>query len=61
MLQGDKWEMTEVREAVLRREGLTVRNLTTGQSFPVACELTERQRLILLAGGLLNYIREGGR
>jgi len=55
--QGDKWEITGVREGVRRGESLTVRNLTTGRAFPVTCELTERQRLILLAGGLLNYIR----
>ena len=42
-------------------ETLRMKNLTTGHDLPVACELTERQRLILLAGGLLNYIREGGR
>jgi aconitate hydratase len=59
--QGDEWEMTGVRGGVLRGETLTVKNLATGHVLPVACELTERQRLILLAGGLLNYIREGGR
>ena len=29
-------------------------------SFQVSCVLTERQRAILLAGGLLNYTKEGG-
>jgi len=59
--QGDEWEMTGARASVLRGEMLRVKNLTTGHVFPVVCELTERQRLVLLAGGLLNYIREGGR
>ena len=31
-----------------------------GFTFNVNCQLTERQRAILLAGGLLNYTREGG-
>ena len=31
-----------------------------GFSFQVSCVLTERQRAILLAGGLLNYTKEGG-
>ena len=31
-----------------------------GFSFYVNCALTERQRAILLAGGLLNYTKEGG-
>ena len=31
-----------------------------GFVFDVVCNLTERQRAILLAGGLLNYTKEGG-
>ena len=31
-----------------------------GFAFDVICNLTERQRAILLAGGLLNYTKEGG-
>ena len=31
-----------------------------GFTFNVNCQLTRRQRAILLAGGLLNYTREGG-
>ena len=31
-----------------------------GFAFAVVCNLTERQRAILLAGGLLNYTKEGG-
>jgi len=31
-----------------------------GFSFNVTCNLTQRQRAILLAGGLLNYTKEGG-
>jgi len=32
----------------------------SGFAFDVVCNLTERQRAILLAGGLLNYTKEGG-
>jgi len=31
-----------------------------GFAFDVVCDLTERQRAILLSGGLLNYTKEGG-
>ena len=31
-----------------------------GFAFQVVCNLTDRQRAILMAGGLLNYTREGG-
>ncbi len=33
---------------------------TSGKSIPVCCSLTERQRAILMAGGLLNYTKENG-
>ena len=39
---------------------LSVTDRTTGNKFNVLCSLTERQRAILLAGGLLNYTKEGG-
>ncbi len=39
---------------------LAVTDRTTGKQFNVLCSLTERQRAILLAGGLLNYTKEGG-
>ena len=32
----------------------------SGVTFRVNCDLTERQQAILLAGGLLNYTKEGG-
>ncbi len=57
------------QDADLRIEGivsgmaegkLTVTDRTTGNKFNVLCSLTERQRAILLAGGLLNYTKEGG-
>jgi len=45
-------------------EGMKAGKLTItgddGFAFDVDCNLTERQRAILLAGGLLNYTREGG-
>ena len=39
---------------------LTVTDRNTGNQFNVLCSLTERQTAILLAGGLLNYTKEGG-
>ena len=45
-------------------EGMKCGTLTvtdeTGYSFRVNCSLTQRQQAILLAGGLLNYTKEGG-
>lgn len=43
----------------MEQGALTVRT-DSGRTFRVHCSLTARQRAILLAGGLLNYTREGG-
>ncbi len=39
---------------------LTVTRKSDGLTFAVKCGFTRRQRAILLAGGLLNYTKEGG-
>ena len=39
---------------------ITVENTSTGTTFKALCNLTQRQQAILLAGGLLNYTKEGG-
>ena len=42
------------------KQGVLTVKADDGFSFRVACNLTERQQAILLAGGLLNYTKEGG-
>ncbi len=39
---------------------ILVTNTTTGAHFNALCSLTRRQQKILLAGGLLNYTKNGG-
>ena len=39
---------------------LVVTDTAAGNTFKVDCNLTSRQQQILLAGGLLNYTKEGG-
>ena len=39
---------------------ITVTDTTTGKVFTALCNLTPRQQAILMAGGLLNYTKEGG-
>ena len=43
----------------MKRGCLTV-TAEDGFTFRVRCDLTQRQQAILLAGGLLNYTKEGG-
>ena len=39
---------------------ISVTDTTTGKTFVALCNLTTRQQAILMAGGLLNYTKEGG-
>jgi aconitate hydratase len=57
--QGDELEMSGLRAALEAGGPLSVRNVTTGKTFEVTTEVTPRQSQILLAGGLLNLLREG--
>lgn len=57
--QGHRLTMEQVEQALRAGEG-EVQDQTTGRSFPVRCVLTPRQQAIVLAGGLLNYTKEGG-
>jgi aconitate hydratase len=54
---GDKIQISDIREVLLKNEPLVVKNLTKGIDFEVNYDLSERQRNILLAGGMLSYIK----
>lgn len=57
--QGDQWKIEGVREAVAAGEiALTARS-RTGEDIYLESRLLPRERRILLAGGVLNYLREG--
>jgi aconitate hydratase len=57
--RGDELAIEDVLGGVDRGR-LTVENRTRGTTFEVTLGLTERQKQILKAGGLLPYTREGG-
>ncbi|MBQ6796582.1 MAG: aconitate hydratase [Clostridia bacterium] len=54
--QLDELRIPDIREA-LSAGTATVINVTKGTEFTVKCEVSGRQRDILLAGGLLNYTK----
>ncbi|MFQ5816596.1 MAG: aconitate hydratase [Terriglobia bacterium] len=54
---GDRLEVPDVRAALENDQPLVVKNLSKGTTIQVKHNLAERQRRILLAGGLLNYVR----
>ena len=56
--QGDVLCLDGIREKLITGEAVRLENKTTGESYPVTCSVSARQRDILLAGGLLNYTKE---
>jgi aconitate hydratase len=56
--EGDKLAIPDVKKLIMNGSELTVINKTTGKEIPVLCELSDRTRDIILAGGLLNYTKE---
>lgn len=59
--QGDRLQLPMVSDLLATGADLTVKNLTKGIDIYVTYQLTPRQVSIIRAGGLLNYIRGGGR
>jgi len=58
--QGDELRLAGTRGAIAQGQPLTLENLTSGATITVRCELSERERQVLVAGGLLNAIRNAG-
>jgi len=59
--QLDVLSLPDVRAKIeAGQETLELRNETTGESYPVRLPLTERQRGMILSGGLINFMRKQG-
>lgn len=56
--QGDELSMPNIKEEILNDKPVVLQNLTTGESCALKYDLSQRQKDIILAGGLLNYTRE---
>ncbi|MBQ1389779.1 MAG: aconitate hydratase [Clostridia bacterium] len=59
--QGDELVIEDVRDKVTNGDAIVVKDITKGIEIPVDCDLTERTRDIILAGGLLDYTRESNK
>ena len=54
----DELSLPDVRARIERgEEQLVLRNESKGEEYPVSLPLTERQRGMILEGGLINYTR----
>jgi aconitate hydratase len=57
---GDTWEIDGVREALARGEERLRVRLPDDQSITVLARFSPRERAVLLAGGLIAWLRAGG-
>jgi aconitate hydratase len=58
--QGDDLQLAQVRRVLESGEArMVLRDVTRGVDIPLSLLLTARQRAIVLAGGLLNFTKEG--
>ena len=58
--QGDLLALPDIRDRLQKGEPIVLYNKTKDREIALCCDISERQRDILLAGGLLNYTREQG-
>ena len=55
---GDMLELPDVKAEIAAASDITVVNKTNGETIKVECELSDRTRAIIIAGGLLDYTKE---
>ncbi|MBR2279355.1 MAG: aconitate hydratase [Ruminococcus sp.] len=55
---GDQLELPNVKQEIMNGENITVVNKTNGETVKAVCELTDRTKAIIIAGGLLDYTKE---
>ena len=56
--EGDKLSIKDLIASVKEGKDLTLTNETTGESFALSLELSDRAKDIILPGGLLSYTKE---
>lgn len=54
----DELELPDIRKVIAENRKVMIYNRTKNAEFEVEAVLSERQRRIVLAGGLLDYTRE---
>ena len=55
---GDMLELPNVKDEIANGKQVTIVNKTTGDTIVADCELSDRTRNIIIAGGLLDYTKE---
>lgn len=57
--QGDTLAIPDIRNIIENGGDITVENKTKGEKYAVKCDLSDRGRKMILAGGLLNMTKNG--
>ena len=57
--QGDELVIENIRDVIANSKDIVVKDKTKGIDIPVKCELSERGKGMILAGGLLNFTKNG--
>ncbi len=50
-----------IREKIEKSEPVSLRNVTKGEEYELCCDFSERQKNMILAGGLLNYTKNNSK
>lgn len=58
---GDQLELPNVKQEIMDGKNITVVNKTNGETVEAVCELTDRTKAIIIAGGLLDYTKENSK
>lgn len=56
--QGDELSLKGIKNAIINNESAVLINLTKNEEYAINYDLSQRQKDIILAGGLLNYTKE---
>ena len=56
--QGDELSLKGIKEAIINNKPAVLVNMTTNEEYAINYDLSQRQKDIILAGGLLNYTKE---
>jgi len=59
--QGDTFEIPNIKNSVKNSDFIGVKNKTNGDTYRMNINLVQRQREIIILGGLLNYTKAGGK
>ncbi len=59
--QGDELCLVDVKDSIINDSPVTLKNITKDESYELKYDLSQRQKDIIIAGGLLNYTKESTR